>query len=487
MTDEVVPISDREREVLELVVRGASNKEIAQRLNISIHTVKVHLRNMFGKASVSSRVQLMTYAIERHLVTVGQPANEPPEPNDTAELSGDGEAVRIPESPVPEEPSSVGGWSNGATRRNENVLTAPTPRPAMEERTEKPEREQGTDSFSLTTSDAPLARPTTRQSLPNPPPRSVSHSFAISPRSVIFFLVLLGVVQVFTIGLIFVQMGQRERVGGTEESGVLPPSSTAATSTETISDRWKTCTSMPVFRDHFAVVAYEYDTGIYVIGGSDVNGASAAVSRYDPFSDTWASLHPKPTAVGHVQAVTIGGMIYVPGGERSDGTVLNILESYDPRSQQWSTLATMPVPRSRYALASFEGKLYLFGGWDGHQSRSEVFLYDPASNTWEPGDTLSVPRLNAGAAVVESRIHVIGGENEQGALSLHERYDPTRPHEQRWESLSPLPMGVANPAVVGLANNIVVVFAPHQQMAMQYVPSSDSWNQFTIQKRLCPL
>ncbi|NJN67225.1 MAG: hypothetical protein HC884_11200 [Chloroflexaceae bacterium] len=51
--------------------------------------------------------------------------------------------------------------------------------------------------------------------------------------------------------------------------------------------------------------------------------------------------------------------------------------------------------------------------------------------------------------------------------------------------LSP-PDGVANPAVVGLANNIVVVFAPHQQMAMQYVPSSDSWNQFTIPEKVVP-
>ncbi len=54
---EVQTLSPREREVLELVAEGLSNKEIASRLVISENTVRAHLRNILDKLHVSSRVQ----------------------------------------------------------------------------------------------------------------------------------------------------------------------------------------------------------------------------------------------------------------------------------------------------------------------------------------------------------------------------------------------------------------------------------------------
>ena len=51
------PLSPREREVLELIVAGLSNKEMAQQLFLSPSTIKVHTRNIYRKLDVHNRLQ----------------------------------------------------------------------------------------------------------------------------------------------------------------------------------------------------------------------------------------------------------------------------------------------------------------------------------------------------------------------------------------------------------------------------------------------
>jgi DNA-binding NarL/FixJ family response regulator len=63
-----VELSDREREVLGLMVRGRSNKEIAIALGISENTVKVHTTHVFEKLGVADRLEAMTAAIQRGIV-----------------------------------------------------------------------------------------------------------------------------------------------------------------------------------------------------------------------------------------------------------------------------------------------------------------------------------------------------------------------------------------------------------------------------------
>ena len=53
----VEPLSEREIEVLQLIAEGLTNQEIAARLYLSLHTVKVHARNIYGKLGVKNRTQ----------------------------------------------------------------------------------------------------------------------------------------------------------------------------------------------------------------------------------------------------------------------------------------------------------------------------------------------------------------------------------------------------------------------------------------------
>lgn len=62
------PISDREQGVLELIANGLSNQEIADRLHISLHTVKTHARRINAKLEVKSRTQAIVRARELGLL-----------------------------------------------------------------------------------------------------------------------------------------------------------------------------------------------------------------------------------------------------------------------------------------------------------------------------------------------------------------------------------------------------------------------------------
>jgi DNA-binding CsgD family transcriptional regulator len=419
------PISEREREILRLVAMGATNQQIAQQLEISINTVKVHLRNIFGKIGVASRTEATVYAIRQGLVVVDQRRGEPPPAE--AQLGADGPSPAISSTPTP---TLIEAPPESALPSSDAV---PTPR---------------------STPTTPLA-PAARRRMP--------------------LVILIGAaVALVALGGIITSVLTRPTTGTSPTPGVVSQASEPAVSQAA---RWRERAPLPLPRDDFAVAAY--DGRLFVIGGRASDTPSGAVSRFDPTNNVWVTLNEKPTPAAQIQAVAIGRSIYVPGGEGTDGQVLDALEAYDPRSQAWETLPPLPAPRSRYALANLEGRLYLFGGWDGTSYRGEVFIFDPATRTWSEGDALPTARRDAGAAVVEGRIYVIGGESERGALRVNERYDPTGDPGRRWESAAPLSEPITNPAAVGTLD-VALIFAPGRQSAFQYMPATDSWSQGAV-------
>lgn len=62
-------LTERELFVLRLVASGASNMEIAQKLSISVNTVKSHLKNILDKLQLENRTQAATYALKHGLVS----------------------------------------------------------------------------------------------------------------------------------------------------------------------------------------------------------------------------------------------------------------------------------------------------------------------------------------------------------------------------------------------------------------------------------
>ena len=63
------PLSAREQEVLELVARGATNREAARQLFVSEATVKTHLLHVYAKLGVNDRAAAVAEAFQRGLLT----------------------------------------------------------------------------------------------------------------------------------------------------------------------------------------------------------------------------------------------------------------------------------------------------------------------------------------------------------------------------------------------------------------------------------
>lgn len=66
-------LTTREREIVQCLARGESNKEIARHLDVAESTVKIHVQNILKKLNLNSRVQVAVYAVE-HGMNEGESA-----------------------------------------------------------------------------------------------------------------------------------------------------------------------------------------------------------------------------------------------------------------------------------------------------------------------------------------------------------------------------------------------------------------------------
>lgn len=70
-----VRLTRREHEVVDLIARGMSNKEIARELNIAVHTVKSHVHNTLEKLALHTRLELASFALTEGMVRKHKPKN----------------------------------------------------------------------------------------------------------------------------------------------------------------------------------------------------------------------------------------------------------------------------------------------------------------------------------------------------------------------------------------------------------------------------
>ncbi|GAB5539340.1 MAG: response regulator transcription factor [Salibacteraceae bacterium] len=66
---EPVTISERELEILQLIAQGLTNKQIAEKIHLSFHTVMTHRKNMMNKLGINNTAGLIIYAVRENLIS----------------------------------------------------------------------------------------------------------------------------------------------------------------------------------------------------------------------------------------------------------------------------------------------------------------------------------------------------------------------------------------------------------------------------------
>jgi DNA-binding CsgD family transcriptional regulator len=432
MKEDTVQLSDREQEILGHIANGATNQQIANTLGISINTVKVHARNIFGKIGVSSRTEATLYAVRNGLVPVT------PEDSSTAPIP-------------PNEPATVSVSAD-------TTPEAPAPTLAPADRT----------------NDADTA-----QVAPRMPPTAPSTN-----RRLFVMLAVLAGIAVLVASLAVLLPTLAQTPGATtpppaDSETQEDPASTNTTQVITsnqVSAVWSSLNAMPAIQTAAAAVSLE--GSIFLIGGETPAGKTGEVWRYAPASDTWRALTSKPTPVSHAHAVAINGRIYIPGGATTNERIIARTEVYDPVQGTWDTVAPLPEPRSGYGLVALEGRMYLFGGWDGTSYRDEVYVYDPDTDTWDDATTMPTARAYGSAVAVDTKIYVMGGENDSGLLASSEIYTPARAGGQWTASAAPLPEPRSHFGSGTIANFIVLLGGTPDAAPLYYNIRTDTWQAF---------
>ena len=444
MAEKGEELSDREKEVLQQVLDGAGNKEIAAALDISHNTVKVHLRNIYIKLDVKSRTEATTVALQQGLVTLVGVTSASAAAEDEAE-------------PASEEPVEDTAVSPPSEPIEPLAEAEPLPRPPFVPRHIAV---SGLLLFLLVALVFVSYQAFGRTDPPTTSPEPSQEPFLES--QIADDWLLSRPLPDARASMAFVSSGLNLYLIGGEVNGTV---TNAVSILDTATLTWREGLAKPTAVSQ--VSGAELFGEIYVPGGMQANGQpTKVVEVYSPANDSWRNAPPLPTAVSGGLVVSDGGFIYIFGGWDGE-TYHNTAYRYDPAASGWQILPPMPTARAFTAGGLVKGKLYVVGGYDGKRPLTECTYFDPTINfdeddeiegRWDScADTLQ-PRAGAGATSVFNNLYLFGGGAFTNTpLTYSEVYNPDA---DQWTVVNTPPLDeTPSWSNLGIANIEINIYA----------------------------
>jgi len=469
------PLSKREQEVVDLLLQGKSNKQIALALGISDHTVEFHLKNVYAKLQVSSRAEA--------ILKLGKSA-------------GLATGADLGKSAVDEgvegdhNQSELVSGSSGTTRTqimdsrgmgkliemNKTtlligmlllvILALVLSRPVLWERAEETQVVQ--EPIIVT---AEVTR------LVQEPIIVIPEVTRLVQEPIIVTADVTRLVQVPVVVATEAPPIMQEMVIATPA----PPPGLTVSVTQgvrlTVPRTWHTATRLDDDRillvggsdggdNQYALVEiYDpqsglitqvsalnaprhehsatllFDHRVLVVGGySSRQGWVGEAEVYDPAADNWTVLPPIYShGVQHTATRLADGRVLVIGGCSWGGFCTDRTEIFDPQSNTWTEAAPLESDRASQAAVLLDSGLVLVAGGAGPQGAGSAVLYDPLANAWIPTGPMVTPRVQASAIKLwDGRVLLVGGLNtaeNPSVLASTEIYDPAT---NRWTAAAPL-------------------------------------------------
>lgn len=362
-------LSEREREILSLVAKGSSNKEIARDLHISTNTVKVHLRNIFTKVGVNSRTEAAMYAVNTGIVDIsgnGSTTSQQTEPQQSNRilLVGLGIFILLLVVGIIGIFAVRGTFDGNQAAANQLIL---------------PEEQRWQDKAPMSEARKGLA------------------------------LAAYG-------GEIFAIAGETAH----DISGLVERY-------DPIQDRWSTLDPKPV--PVTDVAAAVIGGKIYIPGGRTQSGEiSDILEIYAPLEESWEKGADLPVGLSGYAIVPYEGNLYLFGGWDGE-TYRSTVYEYNPELDRWREMSPMATPRGYAGAAVAGGKIYVVGGYDGRKGLTSIEVYIPEmedtdADPWSEAVALPASRYGMGVAGLGNMIHVVGGELEEGDSQSSLVYSP---------------------------------------------------------------
>jgi len=321
MTEQNNNLSAREIEILQLVAKGLTNREIAYKLTISHNTVKVHLSNIFEKISVASRTEATLYGIEHGLI----------------DLPGRDETADIAEV--------------GPTQRDflQKYVWVIIPLVLL--------------FISLVTLTAiNLFKPKSPEGLPLT--AAVDRWKELSP------------MPVSSVGMASVAYnGEIYAIAGESQDGI--SGNVFRYTPET--DSWVQLSEKPT--PVAGVQSVLIGEKIYVPGGRKDDGEITNIlDIYNPRQDAWSTGASTPQPISDYALAGFEGQLYLFGGWNGH-QVLDVVYVYDPTTDAWSDATPMTTPRRSAGAVALADKIIVAGGNNYEGALKEVTSYYPARDT----------------------------------------------------------------------------------------------------------
>lgn len=405
-------LSPRELELLNLVIEGRSNKEIAGLLSISTNTVKVHLSNIFQKLGVSSRTEATHVAIQRGMVSVGTPINKADTGETPISLNGQVRPSRLRLLVVSVMTlilvaSIVLVWTRSTQQRN-NSSGPPLIAPIVNSNwIELPKSPIHRTDMAITTFGNLIyligGTAEGRASVATEvfdPTNQTYRSLADKPTAVLN-------TQAAQIN------GQIIIPGGKSDQGI----ATDVVEIFNISENsWTTASPLPKPLHSYAIAAYQGK--LFVFGGYDDQNISSEIYTYRLDIDQWQEAGSLMEPVMEASAVISADQIFIIGGlteERITNTV-QIFNPATPDRLAWKEGSELPFPGTNLSVSEYGGLAFVLYTRSGESQNPSLIYLDTSKDEWVGKvDKYTLPPTRSASTILYGLYYVFGFSPEKGS------------------------------------------------------------------------